>query len=315
MAALSQRILRVTLEDIAGHSDWDSKSKDLIDTTELSDYEKANFRTLSGFIKPRLSLFSKKALSKDFGIFLDDADHTLEDCVAFSPPAGRGNIAVVDPIMIRRSFYIDQLRGHQNKRLAFNDRAPLAYWRGALTGYLASIPDTSNVNSYAEDVLSLPRSKLCQHAHKLSALINAKITSADQWLYRDYIISSLQQNCILSEPEPFSENYRYQLLIDIDGNSNSWPGFFMKLGSGSCVLKVSSKYNFFQWYYRHLRPWKHYVPVENETADLEEKVRYLIANETVAEEIATNSCDFVHTKTAEEWAELACRELSLSLEY
>ena len=47
----------------------------------------------------------------------------------------------------------------------------------------------------------------------------------------------------------------YKFQIDIDGNTNSWPGLFQKLLTGSAILKVASPYGYRQWYYDRLRPW------------------------------------------------------------
>jgi len=41
--------------------------------------------------------------------------------------------------------------------------------------------------------------------------------------------------------------YKYQ--IDIDGNTNAFMGFYIRLLTGSTVLKVASPEGFRQWYY------------------------------------------------------------------
>jgi hypothetical protein len=67
--------------------------------------------------------------------------------------------------------------------------------------------------------------------------------------------------------------YRYH--IDIDGNTNAWASLFIKLLSGSPVLKVTSPHGFRQWYYDRLKPWVHYVPVEADMSDLIEKAEWI----------------------------------------
>jgi hypothetical protein len=84
-------------------------------------------------------------------------------------------------------------------------------------------------------------------------------------------------------------NYRFQ--IDIDGNSNSW-SFFVKLLMGSCVLKVVSSWR--QWYYNSLQPWHHYIPVQNDLSDLEEKIEWSLANDERARDIAENGRKFAN---------------------
>ena len=78
---------------------------------------------------------------------------------------------------------------------------------------------------------------------------------------------------------------RYRAHIDIDGRTNSWPGFFQKLLSGSPVLKVQSARRYRQWYYDRLRPWEHYVPVASDLTDLVDKAIWLLENDAQAQRI------------------------------
>ena len=48
---------------------------------------------------------------------------------------------------------------------------------------------------------------------------------------------------------PMTDFNKYKYQIDIDGNTNAWPGLFQKLLTGSPVLKVASPYGFRQWLY------------------------------------------------------------------
>jgi hypothetical protein len=84
---------------------------------------------------------------------------------------------------------------------------------------------------------------------------------------------------------PVIEHNRYKYQIDIDGNTNSWPGLFQKLLTGSPVLKVTSASGHRQWYYDRLRPWVNFVPVASDMSDLIEKVRWLQAHDDAARAI------------------------------
>jgi hypothetical protein len=77
--------------------------------------------------------------------------------------------------------------------------------------------------------------------------------------------------------------YRYQ--IDIDGNANAFIGCFVRLLTGSPILKVASRDGFRQWYYDRLVPWRNYVPVAADMSDLVDKVRWLLANDDKARDI------------------------------
>jgi alginate O-acetyltransferase complex protein AlgJ len=83
-------------------------------------------------------------------------------------------------------------------------------------------------------------------------------------------------------PECF-QDYKYH--IDIDGNTNSWPGLFQKLLTGSPVLKVASSSGYRQWYYDRLEPWGNFVPVSADFSDLLDKVAWLRDNDHIARKI------------------------------
>jgi len=79
------------------------------------------------------------------------------------------------------------------------------------------------------------------------------------------------------------QNFKYQ--IDIDGFTNSWPGLFQKLLTGSPVLKVASPHGYRQWYYDRLKPWVNFVPVASDMADLIEKIEWLRGHDEAARQI------------------------------
>ena len=279
----------------------------------LTQYQIANYRAVSRFAKAYKSLFLRTTHDIAFNLFLDDACVDLQDSVAFSPPHSRGNIAIVDPITINAHFYLSELSEIHKIYKSYSHRADMAYWRGAMTG-LCDVDPHIEKDNYIDTILTnLPRVALARLSISNPGLLDAKITSCNQWLYEETIELKLQDEKILTPHDPFAANFNHKYLIDIDGNSNSWPGFFMKLGSGSCVIKVESPNGFYQWYYKYLSPWKHYVPVGSSSEDLIEKISYLQRNQEKAEAIANNSLEFIFSKTALEWAMLAASDFSLAL--
>ncbi len=87
----------------------------------------------------------------------------------------------------------------------------------------------------------------------------------------------------------------FKYLIDVDGNSNAWSSLFLKLLSGSVVLKVESEGGYKQWYYDRLIPWQHYVPVNKDLSDLIEKMYWLILNDKISKAIAKNGKEFAES--------------------
>lgn len=92
-------------------------------------------------------------------------------------------------------------------------------------------------------------------------------------------------------PDTFP-HYKYQ--VDIDGNTNSWAGLFVKLLTGSPVLKVASAAGYRQWYYDRLVPWRNFVPIAADCSDLIEKAEWLAAHDGHAREIGARSLELAN---------------------
>jgi hypothetical protein len=105
---------------------------------------------------------------------------------------------------------------------------------------------------------------------------------------------------------PIEQMARYKLLVDIDGNANSW-GLFAKLLLGSCVLKVESVWE--EWFYEKLVPWRHYVPVTADLSDLREKIQWCLDNDQEAEAIGEAGAQLARGMTLETETTAAARRL------
>jgi hypothetical protein len=161
-------------------------------------------------------------------------------------------------------------------RLGWDERLPLAFWRGGTTG----------IRQPSSDWKSLPRVKLAEISRENSSLIDAKLSTVVQTLSPEEAEEIRLSGLVAGSaaPEQFLK-YKYQ--IDIDGNSNSWPGLIQKLLTGSPVLKVESPLGFRQWYYDRLEPGRNFVPVKADLSDLIEKVEWLHEHDKEAEEIGS----------------------------
>lgn len=62
---------------------------------------------------------------------------------------------------------------------------------------------------------------------------------------------------------------QYKYLLSLDGISSSWPGLLWKLASNSVVLKQKSSH--VQWYYNGLSPSVHFIEIQEDLNDLQEK--------------------------------------------
>lgn len=97
------------------------------------------------------------------------------------------------------------------------------------------------------------------------------------------------------------EQLRYRYLIDIDGEVNAWSGLYWKLYSNSVVFKVSSHYE--QWYYNKLVPWTHYIPVQGDLNDLQEKFSWALQHDDECSLIAAAGREFAVALTYQQVVE------------
>ncbi|KAJ3237237.1 Glycosyltransferase Family 90 domain containing protein, partial [Chytriomyces hyalinus] len=107
----------------------------------------------------------------------------------------------------------------------------------------------------------------------------------------------------------FNPTLKFKYLLVVDGHT--WPGRLQKfLQTNSVVL-----YNgvFTDWWNARLKPWVHYVPIQVDFSDLEEKLEWLIANDDKAKQIAVNAQSLV--KQMSRYDEAMCYTGLLMTEY
>jgi hypothetical protein len=156
-------------------------------------------------------------------------------------------------------------------------RLPIAFWRGSTTG---AVIDSSR------GWRSLQRIALCELSQRHSKFIDAGLSSVTQWSGK--AATEIESSGLIKDYFPANKLQRYRYLIDIDGNSNAWGGFFKRLLTGSPVLKIASPRGYRQWYYDRLRPWHNFVPVSADMSDLVAKIEWLIQHDTEAKKIGAN---------------------------
>jgi hypothetical protein len=204
-------------------------------------------------------------------LFINIGDHAYIPGLAFSE--SRPNYFLVpDVVFLETGGYEKTRKKLAESHIAWGQRAPIAFWRGATTGY-RSKP--------ALGWRSLPRVCLCAIAQEHSDLIDAGISGVAQGVSEEEVRAAGFMRPIV----PIEEFAKYKFQIDIDGNSNSWPGLFQKLLTGNPVLKVASPHGYRQWYYDKLKPWVNFVPVSSDMSDLVEKVVWLRSHDDAARRI------------------------------
>jgi Glycosyl transferase family 90 len=185
---------------------------------------------------------------------------------------------IPDAVFVLHRGYANMRPGGRAKTIPWDQRRPIGFWRGGTAGRPTDI---------ALGWRSLPRVKLCEISLEHPDILDAGISHVGLMPNPD----SERELCDAGIIRPFIPaeeftNFKYQ--VDIDGNTNSWPGLFQKLLTGGPVLKVESLYGYRQWYYDRLRPWTNYVPIAGNMSDLVEKIGWLRANDDMARRIGEN---------------------------
>jgi FkbH-like protein len=175
---------------------------------------------------------------------------------------------------LRHKFNVDDV--------AWDQRTPIGFWRGGTSGW---------PTDPALGWRSLPRIQLCKFGQTHPELIDAGISYAVQSATDEEI----QAAGLMRPIVPMEAFNRYKYQIDIDGNTNSWPGLFQKLLSGSPVLKIKSRDGYRQWYYDQLKPWVNFVPVASDMSDLVEKILWLRSHDEEARTIGEAGKKLAHS--------------------
>ncbi|KAL2093201.1 hypothetical protein ACEWY4_010513 [Coilia grayii] len=81
----------------------------------------------------------------------------------------------------------------------------------------------------------------------------------------------------------FFDFFKYKYQVNVDGTVAAYRFPYLMLGN-SLVLKQDSPY--YEHFYTHLKPGKHYIPVERNLADLIQKIKWAKGNDAEAEAIA-----------------------------
>jgi hypothetical protein len=104
------------------------------------------------------------------------------------------------------------------------------------------------------------------------------------WIHTNNIM--LNSTKYISTPDLVK---KYSILIDIEGNGYSGRLKHL-LWSHRPLLLVDRPHK--EFFFEHLKPWEHYIPVERDLGDLIEKTKWCFDNYEKAQQIAENAYKF-----------------------
>ncbi len=157
-------------------------------------------------------------------------------------------------------------------RLPWKKKEPLLFWRGATTGGRYTLGNWE----------TFPRSQLVLASLERPDLINARFSLLVQ---NEPGLSQVFQNRgLMGDHVPEWASLHYKYLIDIDGNSCTYPRNYWILLSNSVLFKHDSPN--IEWYYDLLEPWVHMIPVAEDFSDLVEHIEWAKTHDPEAKKIA-----------------------------
>ncbi|KAK3085442.1 hypothetical protein FSP39_003355 [Pinctada imbricata] len=89
---------------------------------------------------------------------------------------------------------------------------------------------------------------------------------------------------------PFFDFFKYKYQINLDGTVAAYRLPYL-LGGNSLVLKQDS--NYYEHFYKMLKPYEHYVPFKRDLSDLREKIEWAKKHDDEAKKIGQNAQRFV----------------------
>ncbi len=232
--------------------------------------------------------FSKCDPSVQF-IKVDFGEGTTPSEARFTFSSNRPDtIPLPDPhFFMKRGFHELDALAEQDKTSWF-DRSDDIVWRGSATGTGQMYFD----DLFADNPLIRQRIRLAYLTR--GSDVDFKFSPNRFFQHFEF---RMQQQGVTGESLPEESWVTRKYAIDIDGNVNTWSNFLVRLKLGCCVLKVDSEMRYRQWYYDHIKPWEHYVPVKADLSDFFERVEWARANPNEAFAIAQNGQEFARQMT------------------
>lgn len=183
---------------------------------------------------------------------------------------------------------------------AWADRSDEIVWRGAALG--TGVYNANSVLKMHPSVIQRIRlAHLAKNTEVDFAFVPHALTEGS-W-------QALLRAGLTGERIPEETWATRKFAIDVDGVTNTWSNLIVRLAFGCCVFKVESQFGYRQWYYDHLIPWQHYIPVKADLSDLFDQIAWAKANQSACAEIARNGQDLANSMTYESESAVAATTL------
>lgn len=167
---------------------------------------------------------------------------------------------------------------HGSKK-PYEEKIPKAFWRG--------------LNNYTHLYNGKSAREILVDAVKESNNFDVEFNNDKSTFLGGFFVKNLRPVLQIFGVRPYyniPQQLNYQVLINIDGATSTYPGFLYRLLSNSVTLKVESGNE--QWFYNLVKPNEHYVPVR-ELAEITSITESILSNPQKSKEIASNSTTLI----------------------
>jgi predicted NAD-dependent protein-ADP-ribosyltransferase YbiA (DUF1768 family) len=195
-----------------------------------------------------------------------------------------------DMMRITKNIYPDDCKNNYSKKinfeLDFSKKKPICVFRGSATG--CGITSDTNM-----------RLKAAKISHELNEkginILDAKLTGWNKKpkMYNGELNEIDETNFEFSVGKfnfmKLKEQSKHKYILNIDGHVKAF-----RLGNefrmGSVILLVDSQYTL--WFQQYLEEDKHYISINKDLTNLEEKINWCIEHDKECEQIAKNGLQF-----------------------
>jgi Glycosyl transferase family 90 len=177
------------------------------------------------------------------------------------------------------------LRATRSHDIPWHDKRNGTLWRGAMTGFMEQRPDATPL----DQCLSNTRCRFVYESRQRnSTLIDARLS----WIPPEYSGGVYCNGFSLEANQTdFQEFLQYKVIISLEGNDVS-SGLKWNLLSNSVVLMPAPTKT--SWAMEELlEPWVHYVPIHANLSNVEDQIRWVLANDESAKRIAERATLFM----------------------
>jgi hypothetical protein len=284
------------------------RRKDFYDKVQIV-IVKNNIVYSNGYIKKAIQRLAQSYILPDLIFYYFDYVGPLTQmvgCDGFAPPilAGSKTAEMKNIILTfhRYSFVRDGRYGLEptlaevkKGDIEWNKKIDKLFWRGVFTDNLLTkrFINLNELKLYFKEDFCSSRMKLVKLSRDYFDLLDANFFDRKDW---NVSITQLLHSYGLNRLASFAniaDHLKYKYQICIDGQSTTQPGFVWRLWSNSCVFKVYSPN--YEWFYKGLTPWVHFIPVESDVTDLVEKITWAKNHDNEVQQIIENAHDFSRT--------------------